>query len=224
MFDFGFSELCMIGAVALVVLGPEKLPVVARTAGQWLGKAQRMVQQVKSDIEREAELSELKKIQEEAKSVADNLTNTVKGQMDQIESSVKSVESDVNAAAQEMTDGVQKAKSAFSELGSSSAADDMARAFDKAKDEVDGVQEEVKSAEEVNDFYDWYGKEEPYDNEGDTNHKTFEKRYKCGPSIDELAEQVEKLKAELGDRSPQLGGYNRRLAARARSNRVRIYR
>ena len=136
MFDFGFSELCMIGAVALVVLGPEKLPVVARTAGQWLGKAQRMVQQVKSDIEREAELSELKKIQEEAKSVADNLTNTVKGQMDQIESSVKSVESDVNAAAQEMTDGVEKAKSAFSDLGSSASGDDLAGAFDKAKNRI----------------------------------------------------------------------------------------
>ena len=61
MFDFGFSELMVIGAVALVVLGPERLPMVARTAGEWLGKAQRLVQQVKSDIEREAELSELKK-------------------------------------------------------------------------------------------------------------------------------------------------------------------
>lgn len=61
MFDFGFSELMVIGAVALVVLGPERLPTVARTAGEWLGKAQRLVQQVKSDIEREAELSELKK-------------------------------------------------------------------------------------------------------------------------------------------------------------------
>ena len=73
MFDFGFSELMVIGAVALVVLGPERLPMVARTAGEWLGKAQRLVQQVKSDIEREAELSELKKIQQEAQNVADDL-------------------------------------------------------------------------------------------------------------------------------------------------------
>ena len=73
MFDFGFSELVMIGIVALVVLGPERLPVVARTAGQWLGKAQRMVQQVKSDIEREAELSELKKIQEEAQALCQSV-------------------------------------------------------------------------------------------------------------------------------------------------------
>ena len=86
MFDFGFSELMVIGAVALVVLGPERLPMVARTAGEWLGKAQRLVQQVKSDIEREAELSELKKIQQEAQNVADDLNKTVKGQVNQINS------------------------------------------------------------------------------------------------------------------------------------------
>ena len=78
MFDFGFSELMVIGAVALVVLGPERLPLVARTAGEWLGKAQRLVQQVKSDIEREAELSELKKIQQEAQNVVTYTSNLLK--------------------------------------------------------------------------------------------------------------------------------------------------
>ena len=78
MFDFGFSELMVIGAVALVVLGPERLPMVARTAGEWLGKAQRLVQQVKSDIEREAELSELKKIQQEAQNVVTYTSNLLK--------------------------------------------------------------------------------------------------------------------------------------------------
>ena len=53
MFDFGFSEMLVIGVIALVVLGPERLPVVARTAGEWVGKAQRFVAQVKSDIDRE---------------------------------------------------------------------------------------------------------------------------------------------------------------------------
>lgn len=52
MFDFGFSEMIIVGVVALVVLGPERLPVVARTAGEWIGKAQRFVAQVKSDIDR----------------------------------------------------------------------------------------------------------------------------------------------------------------------------
>ena len=99
MFDFGMTELMVIGAVALVVLGPEKLPVVARTAGEWIGKAQRLVAQVKGDIEREAELSELKKIQEEAKSVADDITKTVKGEADAIEGEMKSLENDVNAVA-----------------------------------------------------------------------------------------------------------------------------
>ena len=180
MFDFGFSELVVIGAVALVVLGPEKLPVVARTAGEWIGKAQRMVAQVKGDIEREAELAELKKIQEEAKSAADNLTKTIK---ELTENTTGAVESDPEPKYKEVP-----------------AVDNTASATD--------------------DFYSWYG-EDPSAN--DTSH-VFEKRYKAGPSIDELAEQIEKLKAELGDRSPQLGGNNRRFASRARSNRVRIYR
>ena len=53
MLDFGFSEMLLVGIVALVVLGPERLPVVAKTAGEWVGKAQRFVAQVKSDIDRE---------------------------------------------------------------------------------------------------------------------------------------------------------------------------
>ena len=114
MFDFGFSELVVIGAVALVVLGPEKLPVVARTAGEWIGKAQRMVAQVKGDIEREAELAELKKIQEEAKSAADNLTKTIKGETDslqsevkQLENDVKGVENDINASAKTLPTAIR---------------------------------------------------------------------------------------------------------------------
>ena len=77
MFDFGFSEMIIVGVVALVVLGPERLPVVARTAGEWIGKAQRFVAQVKSDIDRETELSELKKIQDEAKALANDVKSTV---------------------------------------------------------------------------------------------------------------------------------------------------
>jgi len=65
MFDLSFGELAVIGTVALVVLGPERLPKVARTVGDWVGKAQRYVNQVKSDINREMELAELKKLQEE---------------------------------------------------------------------------------------------------------------------------------------------------------------
>ena len=59
MFDFGFSELMVIGVVMLIVVGPERLPKVARTAGHLLGRVQRYVTDVKSDIQREMQLEEL---------------------------------------------------------------------------------------------------------------------------------------------------------------------
>jgi sec-independent protein translocase protein TatB len=70
MFDLGFSELMLIGIVALVVIGPERLPKVARTAGQWLGKLNRYVSQVKQDIDRDMKLEELRKMQQEMKDTA----------------------------------------------------------------------------------------------------------------------------------------------------------
>ena len=62
MFDVGFWELLLIGVVALLVVGPERLPGLARTAGVWVGKVRRFVNSVKSDIDREMRAEELKKI------------------------------------------------------------------------------------------------------------------------------------------------------------------
>lgn len=62
MFDVGFWELVVIGIVALLVLGPERLPVVARTVGLWYGKARHFVGTVKADIDREIKAEELKRI------------------------------------------------------------------------------------------------------------------------------------------------------------------
>ena len=70
MFDIGFSELLVIGIVALVVIGPERLPKVARTVGGWIGKLNRYAAQVKDDVNREMKLEELKKLQEEMKASA----------------------------------------------------------------------------------------------------------------------------------------------------------
>jgi len=61
MFDIGFWELAIIGVVALLVIGPERLPRVARTTGLWLGRARRFVSGVKADIDREIAADELKK-------------------------------------------------------------------------------------------------------------------------------------------------------------------
>lgn len=61
MFDIGFWELCLIAVVALIVLGPERLPGAARTAGLWIGKARKMISSVKDEIDRELQLDEVRK-------------------------------------------------------------------------------------------------------------------------------------------------------------------
>ena len=70
MFDIGFSELVVVGVVALVVLGPERLPKVARTAGHLFGRLQRYVATVKADLNREMEMSELSKVKQEVQEAA----------------------------------------------------------------------------------------------------------------------------------------------------------
>lgn len=88
MFDFGFSELIVIGIVMLVVVGPERLPKVARTAGHLLGRVQRYVSDVKSDIQREMQLEELKKLQEQVRHQAQELESSVRSGAANVESEV----------------------------------------------------------------------------------------------------------------------------------------
>ena len=77
MFDFGFSELLLIGVVALVVLGPERLPQVARTAGFWLGKVRTYVDSVKSELNRQVEAAELREVKESMESAAKSFQESV---------------------------------------------------------------------------------------------------------------------------------------------------
>ena len=77
MFDFGFSELVVIGLVALIVIGPERLPGVARTAGHLMGRLQRYVADVKADINREVELEELRKMRDEVQQAASSMESSV---------------------------------------------------------------------------------------------------------------------------------------------------
>ena len=81
MFDIGFSEMLVIAIVALVVIGPERLPKVARTAGHLLGRLQRYVSDVKSDINREMQLEELKKLQSEIRESAHSVEHSLKTEM-----------------------------------------------------------------------------------------------------------------------------------------------
>jgi len=81
MFDFGFDKLALIGAVALVVIGPERLPRVARTVGTLLGKAQRYVSDVKAEVNRSIELDELKKMKTQFEDAARDATTSVQGEI-----------------------------------------------------------------------------------------------------------------------------------------------
>lgn len=166
MFDFSFGELAVIGTVALVVLGPERLPRVARQVGDWVGKAQRYVSQVKSDINREMELAELKKLQEEARSAAQSVQSAVQG-----------VESEISKTA--------------SDLGTATEA--------------------------VATDYSWEGAGQSW------QRQVFPKRYRPGPSVDELAEEIARLKRELA-RPDAYAGARRKYAPRGRVNRPRIRR
>lgn len=88
MFDVGFSELIVIGVVALVVVGPERLPKVARTAGLLIGRAQRYVNNVKADINREMELDELRKLQTEMQDAAQQVQSSITESAQTFESQV----------------------------------------------------------------------------------------------------------------------------------------
>jgi sec-independent protein translocase protein TatB len=95
MLDIGFSELLVIGGVALVVLGPEKLAVVARTAGKWTGKAQRYVNDVKADIAREGELAELRKLKEEMESAGREVGASLRSTANDVQQDLSALETTV---------------------------------------------------------------------------------------------------------------------------------
>jgi sec-independent protein translocase protein TatB len=107
MFDIGFSELMVIGVVALIVIGPERLPKVARTLGHLLGRAQRYVNDVKSDINREIQLDELKKLQSQVTDSARAMEASVR---QEYESARSAVEAPAQEAAAELQSAVKLAE------------------------------------------------------------------------------------------------------------------
>src|ERR671924_1301827 len=85
MFDIGFSELLVIGIVALIVIGPEKLPRMARTVGVLAGRLQRYVADVKADINREIELEELRKMRDSMQQAASDFQSSVQSELSKTE-------------------------------------------------------------------------------------------------------------------------------------------
>jgi sec-independent protein translocase protein TatB len=174
MLDFSFGELAVTSLIALVVLGPERLPKVARTVGEWAGKAQRYVSQVKSDIDRELELSELKKLQEQARDAARSIESSVQGGVANLESGLQSTAAELGSALP--------------------SGDSPATALDSAWEQQDA----------------W------------RNYR-FDRRYKPGPGIDDLAEEVLILRRRLANFESR-GQFRGKYAPRARVSRPRIRR
>jgi sec-independent protein translocase protein TatB len=75
MFDIGFWELCLVGLVSLLVIGPEKLPKVARVVGFWIGKTQQMVSSVKEELKDELKEEELRQLIREQQDKINTMTN-----------------------------------------------------------------------------------------------------------------------------------------------------
>ena len=141
MFDIGFSELMVIAVVALVVIGPERLPKVARTIGHLMGKAQRYVSDVKTEINREMEIDELRRLQAEmqeaARKLESNVQDTVRETEQSVQQTVKSIEDDV-AALEAMPDPSDQPGGAAHRPQASSAQDELNRASDPLPEHMSG--------------------------------------------------------------------------------------
>lgn len=101
MFDIGFSELLLIAVVALVVLGPERLPKVARTLGHLFGRMQRYVADVKAEINREMEMEEVRNLQTQFKDAAQSMQKAFTEQTARVEAEVHQTEQTIRAIGED---------------------------------------------------------------------------------------------------------------------------
>lgn len=114
MFDIGFTELIVIGVVALIVIGPERLPKVARTAGHLYGRMQRYVSTVKSDISREMQTEELRRVGQEFRESVESAAGTVEQQTTVVDDFLRNETSSVSKvlAAMGTTEGERQVTAA----------------------------------------------------------------------------------------------------------------
>lgn len=154
MFDIGFTEIMLIGIVALVVIGPERLPAVARKAGQWIAKLQRFVTGVKKDLASELETGDLKKLIGDQREQINELRNIVTSATKDFESSTKNVVQDAKKSLADMetsldddanSTGVQD-RSEDTDSSDIPRNDDLASSL--SEDDVD-ASPEIKSSDPV---------------------------------------------------------------------------
>jgi sec-independent protein translocase protein TatB len=133
MFDIGFSEMIVIGVVALVVIGPERLPKVARTAGALFGRMQRYVADVKADINREIDASELKDLKKTMTEAASSFEQSVSSHAAEIKEEVRKTEEEFNRLSNPMMHfGL-----AGGAVATTTAADDLVQADPDASPQME---------------------------------------------------------------------------------------
>ena len=97
MIDFGFDKIALIGAVALIVIGPEKLPRVARTVGTLMGKARRYVADVKAEVNRSIELEELQKMKSQFETAVQDVEQTVNREVNDAQQALDQQVNDISS-------------------------------------------------------------------------------------------------------------------------------
>jgi sec-independent protein translocase protein TatB len=100
MFDIAFSELIVIAIVALIVIGPEKLPKVARTLGALAGRMQRYMAQIKEEVNRESRFAELQQLQQEIREAANSAQSGLQDQVNRLSHNVTEVANKIAAQDQ----------------------------------------------------------------------------------------------------------------------------
>ena len=139
MFDVGFTEIVLIGIVSLVVIGPERLPAVARTAGQWVGKLQRFVKGVKTDLASELQTGDLKKLIGDQREQIDELRQMVSTAKKDFQSTTQSVVETTREGLKELETTVNEAREETRSVGEDVARlaenDDTATVGSSGKDE-----------------------------------------------------------------------------------------
>lgn len=133
MFDVSLTELMVIGVVALIVIGPERLPKVARTVGHLLGRAQRYVNDVKSDIQREIELDELRKFKSEMEDAAQGVQQSLNETHASLQEPVQQFRAELDEVAREASGKVAPVIVGDASAGNASAT---AATADNAADPV----------------------------------------------------------------------------------------
>lgn len=135
MFDIGFLEMTTIGVVALVVIGPERLPEVAAKVGRYVGKAQRFVRGVRSDISRELESGDLKDLLSDQKNQIDELRKMVHTATKDIESSTSDAFKDAEKSIGDLKNDV--ADTSTQKQSDESSADSGPEILNSPADAVD---------------------------------------------------------------------------------------